>query len=331
MNLGIQIIYVIPIFVKELNFNQNKKAMRKNQVEIWAPYSYLTYNDDISLYELFLLIPVGANNIVSLQGGENYNHADGVTKMEIKIVHQQNEEGTIPEILKYVSFRLRMPFKYKALPLNNGDKIMVKTKINDENGTRLDEKEIMILYKDKDAGYTGSDTSTVAHNCPYIYLDNTKTNQSVFTPFSIIPLLGYNLVDQLVQISSAENGLCESHVVLKKATRTFQKIEGDLEVNGEEVIFYDTNKVEGNLTTFVYHLDDDEKVGLFSHERSERSFSEILREINTIRTSTTTRFVQKKKKGKVRSGYAFYLEPLSDRYTATNNNRTDLPQQGDRV
>lgn len=277
--------------------------MRNHKVEPRAPYFYLAFNIVEKVYELFLLIPVKENDKVHVINSDDLKHIKGKTMVDLVIeATRRDDEGDF-EILKYVPLRLKLPFKKRKLPLHNGDhiEIIVKIKI----GGRVISKKVMVFYKDSDNNYDGTESDKIAYNCPYKYLKKeVNVKQIKLYPFEFIPLKGYTIADQKLIITSSENGICESLITLKKSESNQVQIISDLIVNTEQAMYYDSRGLEGNFTTKILRFDDNEKASRFLKESPSRPISKIVKEIAEVLNG-------RKKKGKIRSGYASYLTPFS--------------------
>lgn len=224
-----------------------------------APYTYLT-QDSQGLYHLFTAVPLrlGYDRRLANPSELAVQYLNGITIVTIELQQSnsitQHEQGAL---WTYFPLDPNGQSNFNFNP--DSDEILVEVLVYETDTLLEEEFSSTILYIDRDnqAPPPESLAARKAFNSPYTYLEeidsNTQGDENMwgYQPYMLLPLKGYDVNPDHILITTPENGIYESVVVLSNqpvAAGNFQ-LTSNFNVNRD--VYYDGGQVEGNFTATV--------------------------------------------------------------------------------
>lgn len=195
------------------------------QINLNAPYLYLTKRKGTETYDLFILLEVLNGAQVIFPPSQQLPDSFSELEINIKVIpaDQPDSKQTEPKFQRYTIEGVDGP----------GEKKVVVRSLIEEIGRETFRKMVM-HFKDSDEAETVT-TEEVATDCPYLYLDISNGNHTgfhsqngnsktlAFTPNVAVPTLGGRVLDAMF------NGRCTATSDTVESTLLFQPSRGGSE------------------------------------------------------------------------------------------------------
>jgi len=260
--------------------------MQKQPIHFHAPYCYLSENTEEGNFDLFVAIPQKEGYRVITEGEmqAEVQYLNDMTVVNIKMEPTGSNE---PEEI-YTAYFALQPEEIQDVTFNlDTAQLAVQVSVF-ENSEVLEEVNIStLLYRDRDYQQVeeGARADGIAYNCPYSFLrevdsENSSTQGAFrYAPYLFVPLRGYELKQENFLLTTPNNGICETVLVLSRneeGNTNEVSFEHNFKVN--DSYYRDSGRIEGN---FIVTLLFEENVpGPSSDELSLEAIYQILLDLD---------------------------------------------------
>lgn len=220
------------------------------EYKLYAPYSYLSFDEAENTYHLFLAVPIALGDILIFP--EMPSDLNGLSQINILIVSVHGKKSSLKTI--YRTKHYAIPIKGDFNPSNTEIAIhsavlqlgRLKPQLHFTSILKYEESDFALA--DEESQKTG-----ICYNSPYVFLDTINeipkeedlinTLPNTYQPYLLIPTRGYELLSKGSTVISNEKGNIECFAVLTK------KSDESSQSASSEAIFFPQNHKNFNLNS----------------------------------------------------------------------------------